>query len=100
MLLVGTGYGALGGALLPPLRRASRAATVPTGAVLGIVLFGLAWVTSPAGRGAASGLGERLPLAMGLAAGAFIGYGLLAAWLFARCGADRGLQPTAPKKLP
>jgi hypothetical protein len=94
VLLVATGYGALGGVLLLPLRRACRGATLPAGAALGIVLFALAWVTSPAGRGAASGLGGRLPLALGLAAAAFVGYGLLTAWLFARCSADRRLQPT------
>jgi hypothetical protein len=94
VLLVGTGYGALGGVLLPPVRRVCGDATLPAGAVLGIVLFGLAWVTSLAGRGAASGLGGRLPLALGLAAGTFVGYGLLTAWLFARYGGDRRLQPT------
>jgi hypothetical protein len=87
VVLIGALYGAAGGVLLVPLRRASRRIRLPAGVLLGLVLFGLAWLTSRAGRGAAAGLGGRLPVAVVLAAGTFVTYGLLTTRLFARWSA-------------
>lgn len=89
VVLLGTGYGAVGGLLLLPLRRVLGRIGLPAGALAGVLLFALAWVSSPVGRSAAAGLGENRPLALGLAALAFLLYGLatnrlLARWLLRR----------------
>jgi hypothetical protein len=81
VLVVGTGYGVVGGLLLPLLPRTAGAGRWPAPALLGVLLFAVAWLTSSVGRGAATG---RLPLIVLLALPAFVLWGFLATALYAR----------------
>jgi hypothetical protein len=86
VVLVGTGYGALGGLLLLPLRRVVGERRLLSGPLLGLVLLGVGWLTSPVGRAAGSGPGSRVVIVLALAMLAFIAYGvatdaLLGRWL-------------------
>lgn len=95
VVMVGTAYGAVGGLLLLPLRQAVGGNRRLAGPLLGLVLFGLGWLTSRVGRAAAAGPGGRLAIVIGLAALAFVAYGLttnalLARWLRRRSGVMGG----------
>jgi hypothetical protein len=81
VLLVGTGYGAGGGLLLPLLVRTVGARRRLAAAMLGVLLFAVAWMTSSVGRGAAAG---RLPLIVLLSLPVFVLWGILATALYAR----------------
>jgi hypothetical protein len=92
VVAVGTGYGAVGGLLVLLLLRRRTGARPLAGALLGLLLLGVAWVTSPIGRRAAAG---RLPLVLGLAVPAFVVWGLLATALLARWHPRRGASRSA-----
>jgi hypothetical protein len=81
VLVLGTGYGAGGGLLIPLLPRTVGARQRQAAALLGVLLFAVAWLTSSVGRGAAAG---RRPLIVLLALPAFVLWGILATTLYAR----------------
>ena len=92
VVAVGTGYGAVGGLLLLLFLRRRPGAGLRAEALLGLLLLGVAWVTSPVGRRAAAG---RLALVLGLAVPAFVIWGLLATVLLARWHPGQGAWRSA-----
>jgi hypothetical protein len=92
VVAVGTGYGAVGGLLVLLLLRRRPGGRLLAGVLLGLLLLGVAWLTSPVGRRAAAG---RLALILALAVPTFVVWGLLATVLLARWHARRGASRSA-----
>ncbi len=77
VVLVGLGYGVVGGLVLAALGDRFNARRAVRGTVLGLLTLGLAWLTSRVGQPAATGLDAGdLGLALAGAAVLFVAYGL------------------------
>ncbi|MBX3132307.1 MAG: hypothetical protein KF689_02815 [Gemmatimonadaceae bacterium] len=81
VVLLGTIYGAIGGIALALLRR-TRVMAVPGASTgFGLLMFGVAWLTSPVGRATAPTAPVAIPIVLAFSAGVFVAYGMLASSL-------------------
>lgn len=78
VLIVGTGYGLLGGLVLALLRRFPPVSLGARGAAVGAVLLALAWATSPVGRATAGSVPMSVPAVGAVSAAMFVLNGLAA----------------------
>lgn len=81
VVLLGTLYGGVGGFVLAFLRRIRPMASRGAGAAFGLLMLGIAWLTSPVGRATAPTVRVGVPVVLAVAAVVFVAYGVLACTL-------------------